>query len=531
MEVVDPVLASPRLRLQIRHIRDLPLDVLIKILASLDLFTLRMTRLVCKAFREASIPRITVLWCNSLRFDTTPEWLAHGLVVFSSIRELHLGLALPRDASMVVLPTVVSTLRSLTVTFLGKKEAVSCSWEALVPRLAGATQLTALTIDRMDVQGAGFKLADGLRAFTALEKLDLHAIPNGEGENLAEAVLELSRLRRLGCMCWVEDGDCFKETVIHNASRMTRLQSLEWRAQSKIAGLEQIATLTQLTSLLLHTRRYAWGISSDLLQLSCLTAMQVLRLERMELSMDELRQLVSPMTKLRELVFCSEDGDAARLDPLLARLPMISALHIRGDLRDLQLPASRLPNGFASLRSVSLQLIGFQPTGVVKLAEAFTGLESLKLGCDGDVAHAFLNHLPCFRNLTELELDLQYEQLDVPYPEMPQCMGCTSLRFLADLRNLKRLAFDLMVDAWVWGDGKKLAALTGLTELCIKQEGHVLPLTSEQVRPLTRLTRLERLLSCLPWGAAFDSSDFRRALHGRQHELGLPPTNITLLRW
>jgi hypothetical protein len=49
----------------------------------------------------------------------------------------------------------------------------------------------------MAVQGAGFKLADSLRAFTALEELALHAIPAGEAETLAEAVLELPRLRKL----------------------------------------------------------------------------------------------------------------------------------------------------------------------------------------------------------------------------------------------------------------------------------------------------------------------------------------------
>jgi hypothetical protein len=122
--------------------------------------------------------------------------------------------------------------------------------------------------------------------------------------------------------------------------------------------------------------------------------------------MDQLRQLVSPMTQLRELEFCSWDPDAAvRLDPLLARLPMITNLELQSRFdRAARLPASLLPNGFASLRAVSLWIWEVEPTNVVQLAKAFTGLESLKLTCDCAVTQAFLSHLPCLRNLTELDL-------------------------------------------------------------------------------------------------------------------------------
>eukprot|EP00884_Botryococcus_braunii_P011334 jgi/Botrbrau1/20200/Bobra.0409s0002.1 len=365
--------------------------------------------------------------------------------------------------------------------------------------------------------------------------LELHAIPDGEGEYLAEAVVELPRLRSLGF--WALPADRFMETVVRNASRMTSLQSLEWQAAFEFATVERLATLTQLTSLGLCG---VWGTYSQLSQLSCLTSMQVLRLDGMKLSMDRLRQLVSPMRQLQELYFHSSENDAqVRLDPLLACLPMITKLELMSYTTiSTGLPASLLPNGFASLRAVALSLVGLEPTGLVHLAEAFTGLESLKLICNGNVAHEFLSHLPCLRSLTELALTLNTlstSAFPVPIPRWGarSFPWCTSLEFLAELQNLKGLALNNMydmVDARVLDEGVGyIAALTGLTKVCITQTGwNEQPLNMAQVQPLTTLIWLEQLSSNMPWGAVFDSSAFRGALHGRQYELGLPCTNITL---
>jgi hypothetical protein len=503
-----------------RHMGDLPFDVVIKILAMLDLSFLRTAQLVCKTFRKASIPRISCLRCNCLRSHVMPQELAHGLSEFSSVSELHLSLAVPRDASVLLLPAGLSTLRSLIATFTDDKAAASHSWEDIVPSLARATQLTALTIDHVAPHSAGFKLAASLSSFTTLEKLDLHAIPNGEGQSLAEVVLELPRLERLGC--WAEHDGGFMETVVCNASRMTRLQSLDLQAGqwSGTVGLEQLATLTQLTSLCFGERVLC--TSSQLLQLSCLTSVQVLRLG-MSLGMGELFQLASPMTKLRELQFrsLSRDDDATvGLDPLLAHLPTITKLDLMSPLLiRSRLPGSLLPNGFACLRAVALELRAFDPSGIVQLAKAFTGLESLKLICPRAKAHAFLSHLPCLGKLTELDLErTTWSKGD----------ECTSLGFLAEIQNLKRLALDNILDGRIWGDGVRfIATLTGLTELRIRCCCWLVErLTSAQVQPLTTLVRLKRLVSNKPWGAAFDSSDFRAALHGRQHDMGLPHTDI-----
>eukprot|EP00884_Botryococcus_braunii_P018059 jgi/Botrbrau1/4937/Bobra.0122s0019.1 len=495
-----------------RDFGDLPLDVLIKILARVDLSTLRLSRLLCKAFRRASIPRISCLRCNCLSSDITPARLAGGLSMFPAITELHLGLALPRDASMLFLPAVPSTLRSLRLEFVGGRDAVSHSWEAIVPRLAGATQLTALAIARVAVQGSGFKLADSLTAFTALEELTLHAIPAGEAETLAEAVLQLPRLHKVQS-CDVDDR--FMDTVLRNASRMTRLQSLTWLGRSRGGGLEHVALLTQLTSLELTPK--VRTMSSHLVQLSRLTSLQVLILWDASPNMDQLRQLVSPMTQLRELGLHSSDRDAAiRLDPLLARLPMITNLELRRPPdRALWLPVSLLPNGFASLRAVSLWIWKANPTNVVQLPKALTRLESLELNCEALVIEAFLSHLPGLRNLAELVL-ISFKQSARLFP------GLASLRFLEEAQRLKRLVLEDVVDVLAWDDGLRyLAILTGLTELRIRQTAPAQLLTSAQVQPLAGLTRLEQLVCSRPWGGAFHSADFGRALQGRQHELGL----------
>jgi hypothetical protein len=497
--------------------------MLTKILACLDLSTLRMSRLVCRAFRNASIHHITRLWCNYLMDNVpvllTPARLAHGLSVFSVITELHLLFSLPRDASTLVFPAVLSRLHSLTLGPVGEEQAVSCSWEAIVPRLAGSTLLTSLTFISPNVQIYGFKFADSLRAFTALEDLELRAIPAGDEEELGEAVSELPRLRTLRIL--VRD-DRFMDTVVRNASRMTRLQALEWCEEPRSGQWEHLALLTQLTFLSMSF----WANSPldlTLTPLSRLTSIQVLRLPKRGISMDQLHQVVSPMTRLQELQ-CSA-FEAQGLDPLLASLPMMTKLDLR---KPFFYAAHRpLPNGFASLHAVSLDLFPQwreqgMPSDVVQLAEAFTGLESLKLTCIGSVAHAFLSHLPCLRNLTELEYCRnEYYGLAAP--------AYVSLGLLAELQHLKRLSLVDALDCLVWNDEVRyLAALTGLTDLCIRQCPPAQPLTSAQVQPLTTLTRLEQLFSCKPWGAAFDSSGFKGALHGRQYELGLPCTYIGL---
>eukprot|EP00884_Botryococcus_braunii_P008792 jgi/Botrbrau1/17914/Bobra.50_1s0015.1 len=510
MELAGPVIDSSVLKLswQIKNIINLPFDVLIKILASVDLSTLRMSRLVCKAFCRASIPCISSLQCNCVTINITAAQLAHGLSVFSSITKLHLAVALPHDASMLVLPAVLSTLRSLTLEFVGNQDAVSHSWEAIVPRLAGATQLTALTIARVAVQGAGFKLADSLRAFTALEELAVHAIPAGEAETLAEAVLQLPRLQRLQKLRSLFVDDRFMDVVVLNASRLTRLQSLTWVIGSQ-ARLEHLALLTQLTFLECDTRSST--VSPHLVQLSHLTSLQVLRLCDRLPSIDQLSQLVSPMTGLRDLLICSPDPDIAfGLDPLLARLPMITKLGLSGlPIGASGLPVRLLPNGFASLRAVSLWLLADEPTNVVQLAEAFRGLESLKLVCESAVAQKFLSHLPCLGRLTELVLSQFLWSASFP--------GLTSVSFLEELQNLKRLVLDNAVDVVAWDGGLKyLALLTNLTELGIRHSWPAQPLTSAQVQPLTGLIRLEKLSCSTPWGDALG-----RAVQGRQHELGL----------
>eukprot|EP00884_Botryococcus_braunii_P008393 jgi/Botrbrau1/17555/Bobra.0166s0003.1 len=511
--------------LSIRDIRDLPFDVLIKILAGLDLSTLMMSRLVCNAFRKASIPSITCLRWNFSRFPISAAQSAHRLSVVSSITELHLGLTLPRDASMLALPAVLSALRSLTLEFGGSEEAVSRSWEAVVPRLAGATQLTALTIDRVHVGGGfGYKLVDSLRALTALEELALHAIPNMEAKPLAEAVSELSNLRKLRISYWYSR--CL-ESAIRHLARMTRLQSLEWLAFPRSGDWENLRT--QMPPLPVQSMSWATNSHSQVIrQLSRLTSLQVLRLPNTRyLSMDLLRQLVSPMTQLQELEVHGYDCHASGMDRLLACLPLMTKLGLKRSLWTVPwdpLPAHLLPNGFAGLRAVSLDIRQDELPGAVQLAKAFTLLESLKLTCNKPIADAFLSHLPCVRNLTELELVHCGEQ-GLPFTVCAS-LGSLSpapafLGLLPELQHLKRLALHDMVDN---SDDavRYLAALTGLTNLCIMQFQPAQPLTSAQVQPLTKLIWLKRLSSNRPFGAALLSPEFWWQLRGRQYELGIP---------
>eukprot|EP00884_Botryococcus_braunii_P009257 jgi/Botrbrau1/18332/Bobra.0179s0059.1 len=513
--VMDP---SVLLVLMMRDMKDLPFEVLIKILAKLDLSSLRKSRLVCKAFRTASIPCITKLQGNCLTNEMTPVTLAHSLSAFSSITELRLRVALPRDASVFVLPAALSTLRSLALEFFGTWEAVSHSWELSVPRLAGATQLTALSINSRRIEGAGFKLADSLRAFTTLEELTLHAIPAGEAETLAEAVSELPRLCKLRSF---PGDDCFWGSLVRNATRMTRLQSLAWLDASPDSGWEQLASLTQLTYL-----RFGLAVRSDapshVTQLSRLSSLQVLNLRRIELRKNQLCQLVSSMTQLRELDVTSSDA-ADGLDPLLACLPLVTNLKLRrSSLEPVLLPTRLVPNGFASLRAISLDLWWNKSADVVQFAEALTALESLKLVCAGAVAQTFLSRLHCIRNLTEL--DLRHDG-----PRASSTPACVCHGLWTELPHLQSLALHDMEGFLLCNDGVQyLAALTRLTKLRIKQVLPARPLTSAQVQPLTVLTQLKQLFCSRSWGAAFDSPAFKGALHGRQHELGLRRTCFEL---
>jgi hypothetical protein len=248
----------------------------IKILGYLSVSALKTARLVCRAFRTASISIVTHLSydCRTAPESIDPLTLAHDLPVFTSLSKLDLHVTLPQCTAVLELPNVCSALCSLHLV-KGLEELTSAqSLGALAPRLATATQLTTFWVEEflLNQPDSGIPLAYALGACRGIQELRLGLVDKVE---VAQAVLQVSTLRTLHC-AW--DGDESYETVIGNVSFLTRLQSLGVvSANAEVdCRYQGVAVLNQLTNL-----TFGWVPRNlrRLTQLSSLASLRVLSLD------------------------------------------------------------------------------------------------------------------------------------------------------------------------------------------------------------------------------------------------------------
>eukprot|EP00884_Botryococcus_braunii_P004248 jgi/Botrbrau1/13824/Bobra.0056s0066.1 len=188
-----------------KGIGKLPEELLAKILGILDPKMLMAARLVCRAFRAASIPSITALQYQSwtAQGPTSANDLACRLQVFTSVCTLDLGINLFSIPYFFEARGVLSKLRRLQ---LSRPEMELCADELRhrATAIAAATQLTALEVSRelWEVPGFGILLPGTLEACTALRDLRLEICETPEQVDVWEGLLGksalLSRLEALG---------------------------------------------------------------------------------------------------------------------------------------------------------------------------------------------------------------------------------------------------------------------------------------------------------------------------------------------
>lgn len=136
--------------------------------------------------------------------------------------------------------------------------------------------------------------------------------------------------------------------------RLTGLEVLESVFVQADGDVEFLATLTQLKRLAVKSSHH-YG-TRGILQLSRLTGLQALQFVRPCLEKAILQKLVGSMRSLRDLVLSSWDGDVEQMGFLLASLPAVMIFGESSHVLVHNLPEKFLPNGFASLRSLSMSV-------------------------------------------------------------------------------------------------------------------------------------------------------------------------------
>lgn len=502
-----------------RDIRNLPEGILIKILISLDKSSLRTARLVCKAFRAASIPCITFL-CANFRlpnYSAIQSNVARDLGVFTSLRHQKLCMDLPTSVAVLQLDTVCSALCELHLESNLSNRLRANSWDAISACLIRASRLTTLSLKCASwEEPTTERLLTTLQGCSSLVELQLgyNVIPDTA---VAQVILEsIPTLRYLGCGGW----SIFSEALCSNTSMMTRLEILRGIVLETDGDVQCVVALTRLTHLEVSCLEEEW--QPQITQLCQLSRLQVLKMHLPDIEISDLRKVVAPMRQLRELDIKHCDADVAQLDSLLASLPAITKFWTNGSVWQMHGSTFFLPNGFASLRKFSMHPYFSDPRDVRRLCDALTRLEFLKVTCGDTQCLHLLSNLSHMSSLTGLKVSVDvWSTWRVEWP---------SAQFVTGVPQLRVLALYNVLDPKGWdGDVQYIAALTALTHLNLhnwRDETDKWSLTIAHVQPLTVLRHLELLKVGWPWVGGVCAPEFQEALQGVRYQMGLPPTVI-----
>eukprot|EP00884_Botryococcus_braunii_P005101 jgi/Botrbrau1/14592/Bobra.242_2s0002.1 len=539
----------------------LPTEVLLKILAKLDGTALRTARLVCRALRAACVAVIT-----SMSYDchlaegpqagtpggpdpASPADLAERLRVFPCIHSLDLSIALHNDLLMLAIPGALSKLRELTLW--AAPDPCAASLGLLAELLPVATGLTRLVLNPCMLTSFqdGDYLARAVRACRRLQKLEFLGwyhewTTNMDG--ITQAIVQsptLSAFRNQHCGWnrWLWDH------LLPTESQLTRLLSLEGVGIEEEDQVEALASLTQLTRLSFSTVGPA---SSHVSLLSSLCAMQVLSWfesrNHSDPTIADIKRMVEPMKQLKELDLQYRDGVVAHLSSLLGSLPAITKFTLplgscRWPYYSMRWPGLNLqivrPWGFRRLCHLSMPLCFAGPSQAEGFCAGLGALHHLEVCGKGRTCSQFLRHLPPIPSLTCLRIHSEPTDYDSPQGEIlfnEIFWGNSSASFLGGLSRLRKLHLHHVLDVWQWDDDVRyISLLTELTELKIQgwaPRNHKLrglPISYAQVQPLTVLRQLAILHMDYPWSSGINTKEFRDALQGIRHDMGLSPTRIT----
>jgi F-box domain len=481
-----------------RNVLQLPLDVLVVILALLPADHLRTARTVCKAFRKASNLLVTRLsFCGS---NISWKMINERLKVFKLVTCLDLAICKGPQASLLQRPAVLSRLRKVRLT---------CCHDAIIPLLAAAPRLTHLEVaveSAVWLHGSQFQrqLFQALRNCRRSVEVTLCMSSSHSAVysyRKFEGIDGTPILRLIADPVWLPHRPAGQAPLAH----FSRLECLDLVDVGTLDEVEAVATLTRLTRLALRPifNREPRGMA-QLLPLSQLTALQELKVVAFEGSdMRDFRQVVGPMVRMRELMLDVWDWDIGwsfdlgDVDFLLAALPAITCLKFKADSgMPLRPSSASLGNGFAGLRKLrklALSLTG-SPEHVAQLATQLVLPELEALSFTGD-CQSFLSNLRPMPRLTELRgslncIDKGYDLLRTRSGgtgPMPYLSGTVLERF----KSLQQLRLSYVLDMKQWDEDVKSLAM--LTDLRVLRIGNFGPVTSEVLMPLTALKHLQKL--------------------------------------
>eukprot|EP00884_Botryococcus_braunii_P006771 jgi/Botrbrau1/16095/Bobra.7_2s0061.1 len=409
MEHANPLASISRVGPDGRNLGNLPYDLLRKILSSLDPSSIRTARLVCRAFRAAFIPCITSLpFIYRRELEDAQDLLNDCHIAFTAIRNLDLCIHLPADLPALGHPLVLLTLRSLHLLL---RPTISVHYKDCLHsfglQLAEAARLTALEFDMTELKvrcdrGIGTQyLSSALASCRSLVKLTLEGLQ--PTLQFLRPLLAATMLRKLSLF---SEFTLYRRAILEEGgSLLMGLQSLEVMPLTSEEDISKVAALTQLTRLGTDFTPVRWR--PEILELSRLSAMQELGIDAPTLSTSWLRELVMPMSQLRELSLGVWDARVGSLDHLLTQLPALTKFMVQTASPVREFPPAFAPQGLAQLRELSMTLRPASladPADVVRLATTVTALQSLEVFCDSGACYQLLMHLPPMPHLTELHV-------------------------------------------------------------------------------------------------------------------------------
>eukprot|EP00884_Botryococcus_braunii_P016053 jgi/Botrbrau1/3130/Bobra.0070s0102.1 len=509
-------------------------DVVAKIFVLLDAASLRKARLTCHVFRAASIRCLKSL---SYSWEVDPPMtqssLDRGLQVFTSVTCLSLNIILPDMEMLLGATRALPSLRQLALFHDDHGGGADCHClEKITPSRTAAAGLTSLALCGYIRPNSSFprQLARALQACLTLVELKLGPWTAMQQDCVQVVHAAICAAPRLRSICLVEDRPdvavSLSEIVVRHCSLVPGLRKLEGlRLQNLdepfVVGQQNCRALAQLTCLK-ATYFLPDVFERDVGPLSNLAGLEELAIAEPYLFPHGMVGILKPMQNLRKLELGQWDADIGYLDRILSGLPALTGLHVGACSGHYRFPRMYRRDGFRSLRSLSICLLGCRSKKILHLLNNVTMLERLVLELNPRRLKEVLRDMPVMPFLNSLDVR--------SLPHGARRYKRPRASFLARCPSLTHLGLVNVLDVKFWRrDVACLGALTRLTSLKLV-EGRPAdqakgPLTCRQLKPLTALVNLEMVVTTQPWDLA-QARTLRSALESARWAIGLPRTRF-----
>jgi hypothetical protein len=338
------------------RIQNLPLLALFRILACLPRQDCLRMRLMCREFREASIPMFRSLHFNkNTRIPPRTRLFVRQLEALTAVTQVVIVDRCEPCYNILKADRAVSKLSSLTLELSEEPEFPMIAVKSIARRLTRATQLTKLAFNVPAMAPTGKQATLLCSIIHSCQALGVLHWLGGSPTSLPAALRGVTSLHTLRVHPPMIQG------FLMSVSELTRLKELDAVHLDSDHDADALSALTQLTYLNVFG---SWdGMPA---QISKLCSMQVFYFFSFDTLHPSITQrALSSMTLLRELIlcpFCSRD--LASWDSLVASLPSLTALVLGcrppniGQDEAYAFPQIVDPNGFGRLRHLTLVVMG-----------------------------------------------------------------------------------------------------------------------------------------------------------------------------